>query len=178
MIAIIVSLVQVTSLQQSSWDSEGAAGGRQWTYQTCTEFGWYQSSDVPDSSWGDIIPVSFFENMCKDIFGPKFTLDLLNKGIKVLMLCQCSILTKIYQATNTEYGGLDIAVSNVVFVHGSIDPWHAMGVIQSNRTEAPAIYIEGEIKLIKYILVFTSPHSQARPTAPTCTQPQTQIRRN
>ena len=53
-----------------------------------------------------------------------------------------------YQATNTEYGGLDIAVSNVVFVHGSIDPWHAMGVIQSNRTEAPAIYIEGEIKIL------------------------------
>jgi len=119
---------EVTSLQQSSWDSEGANGGRQWTYQTCTEFGWYQSSDVPDSSWGDIIPVAFFENMCKDIFGPKFTLDLLNKGI---------------QATNTEYGGLDIAISNVVFVHGSIDPWHAMGIIQSNRTKSPAIYIEG-----------------------------------
>ena len=57
------------------------------------------------------------------------------------------ILTKVYQATNTEYGGLDIAVSNVVFVHGSIDPWHAMGIIQSNRTKSPAIYIEGEIQL-------------------------------
>ena len=73
----------MTSLQQSSWDSEGAAGGRQWTYQTCTEFGWYQSSDVPDASWGNIIPVAFFENMCKDIFGPKFILELLNKGIQV-----------------------------------------------------------------------------------------------
>ena len=52
-----------------------------------------------------------------------------------------------YQATNTEYGGLDIRVSNVVFVHGSIDPWHAMGIIQSNRTKSPAIYIQGEIKL-------------------------------
>ena len=51
-----------------------------------------------------------------------------------------------YQATNTEYGGLDIRVSNVVFVHGSIDPWHAMGIIQSNITKSPAIYIEGEIK--------------------------------
>ena len=51
-----------------------------------------------------------------------------------------------YQATNTEYGGLDIRVSNVVFVHGSIDPWHAMGIIQSNRTKSPAIYIEGDIK--------------------------------
>merc|ERR1712172_223130 len=118
----------IQELSEVSWDSEAGEGGRQWTYQTCTEFGWYQSSDVPDAPWGDIIPVDFFENMCKDIFGPKFTLELLNKGI---------------QATNTEYGGLDIAISNVVFVHGSIDPWHAMGIIQSNRTKSPAIYIEG-----------------------------------
>ena len=54
-------------------------------------------------------------------------------------------MTRTDQATNTEYGGLDIAVTNVVFVHGSIDPWHAMGIIQSNRTKSPAIYIEGEI---------------------------------
>ena len=25
--------------------SEAGAGGRQWIYQTCTEFGWYQSSN-------------------------------------------------------------------------------------------------------------------------------------
>ena len=55
-------------------------------------------------------------------------------------------MTRTDQATNTEYGGLDIAVTNVVFVHGSIDPWHAMGIIQSNRTKSPAIYIEGEIQ--------------------------------
>ena len=61
------------------------------------------------------------------------------------MLNKCHILTRTDQATNTEYGGLDIAVSNVVFVHGSIDPWHAMGIIQSNRTKSPAIYIEGGI---------------------------------
>ena len=61
------------------------------------------------------------------------------------MLNKCQLLTRSDQATNTEYGGLDIAVSNVVFVHGSIDPWHAMGIIQSNRTKSPAIYIEGEI---------------------------------
>ena len=66
------------SLQGTSWDSEAAMGGRQWTYQTCTEFGWYQSSDT--LAWGDIIPVEFFETMCQDVFGPKFTLELLNKG--------------------------------------------------------------------------------------------------
>merc|ERR1712098_982516 len=92
---------EVKSLRETGWDSEAAAGGRQWIYQTCTEFGWYQSSDTPDQSWGSIIPVSFFEKMCQDVYGPKFTLDLLKRGIR---------------ATNIEYGGLDIQVSNVVFM--------------------------------------------------------------
>ena len=37
----------------------GIQGGRQWTYQTCTEFGWYQSSDTPSRTWGNIIPVRY-----------------------------------------------------------------------------------------------------------------------
>ena len=121
---------QVRSLQDSSWDSEAAAGGRQWTYQTCTEFGWYQSSDSPaETGWGRVIPVQLFERMCRDVFGPKFTPQLLARGIA---------------ATNAEYGGRDISVEKVVFVHGSIDPWHAMGIVQSDREAAPAIYIEGD----------------------------------
>ena len=38
---------------------------------------------------------------------------------------------------------MDIEVSNVVFVHGSIDPWHAMGITSSSCQSAPALYIEG-----------------------------------
>ena len=121
---------QVRSLQDSSWDSAAAAGGRQGTYQTCTEFGWYQSSDSPaETGWGRVIPVQLFERMCRDVFGPKFTPQLLGRGIA---------------ATNAEYGGRDISVEKVVFVHGSIDPWHAMGIVQSDRDAAPAIYIEGD----------------------------------
>jgi len=120
---------EVRSLQDSSWDSAAAAGGRQWTYQTCTEFGWYQSSDSPaETGWGRVIPVQLFERMCRDVFGPKFTPELLARGVA---------------ATNAEYGGRDISVESVVFVHGSIDPWHAMGIVQSDREAAPAIYIEG-----------------------------------
>ena len=45
--------------------------------------------------------------------------------------------------TNTEYGNLNITVSNVVFVHGSLDPWHALGITSSVSPSAPAILIEG-----------------------------------
>lgn len=41
------------------------------------------------------------------------------------------------------YGGLDIQGNNIVFVHGSIDPWHALGITKTKENLAPAIYIKG-----------------------------------
>lgn len=114
----------VEDLKATDWNSSAAAGGRQWTYQTCTEFGWYQSSDQPSHIYGDSFPLAYWVNQCTDVFGPRFNQDLLEKGIA---------------ATNVEYGAKGIEVSNVVFVHGSIDPWHAMGVTDSPAT----IFING-----------------------------------
>ena len=81
-----------------------------------------------DHGFGDVFPLDFFVRMCSDVFGPKFNLDLLKRGI---------------QLTNTEYGGLKTSVTNVVFVHGSLDPWHALGITQDLSPSAPAILIEG-----------------------------------
>ena len=33
-------------------DYKTAAGYRQWVYQTCTEFGWFDSSDQPGHPYG------------------------------------------------------------------------------------------------------------------------------
>ena len=30
----------IKQLKETSWNSEAGVGGRQWLYQTCTEFGW------------------------------------------------------------------------------------------------------------------------------------------
>ena len=38
---------------------EYGSGYRQWIYQTCTEFGWYQSSDQPGHPYGTKFPVDF-----------------------------------------------------------------------------------------------------------------------
>lgn len=120
----------VDMLRNTSWESEDAEGGRQWTYQTCTEFGFYQTSDYEPHIFGDQFPVDFFIKQCSDIFGSIYDEQFLNGAV---------------DRTNTYYGGLDIEVSNVVFVHGSIDPWHALGIIKTIDEEAPAIYIEGKI---------------------------------
>ena len=66
--------------------------------------------------------------MCSDVFGAKFDLELLKKGISL---------------TTREYGGLKMSVTKVVFVHGSLDPWHALGITQDLSASAPAILIEG-----------------------------------
>ena len=39
------------------------------------------------------------------------------------------MLQRAVEQSNIEYGGFNPSVSNVVFVHGSVDPWHAMGVL-------------------------------------------------
>ena len=60
--------------------------------------------------YSDQFPVEYFIDMCTDIFGPKFSRAMIEDAMA---------------ATNVEYGGQWLAVTNVVFVQGSIDPWHA-----------------------------------------------------
>merc|ERR1719370_1886660 len=101
-------------LTNTDWTA-GGIGWRQWTWQTCTEFGWYQTTNQESSVYGGSLPLDFFERWCKDAFGEDFTHEMLANNVA---------------NTNIEYGGFQPSVSNVVFVHGSIDPWHAMGVLE------------------------------------------------
>ncbi|XP_065208219.1 putative serine protease K12H4.7 [Planococcus citri] len=108
-----------------------ADNGRQWMYQICTEFGWYQTTNKSTSdSLGADSPVEYFIKQCEDIFGPNFN-DLL--------------LKRVVNETNTFYGGLKINVGNIVFIHGSIDPWHSIGITRAEIPNAPykTIYIKG-----------------------------------
>merc|ERR1711953_1587644 len=78
--------------------------------------------------YGSSLPLEFFEQWCADAFGADLTHDMLERSIA---------------QTNIEYGGFTPAVSNVVFVHGSVDPWHAMGVLEDLTPHATSIYITG-----------------------------------
>lgn len=100
----------------------------QWTYQTCNEFGFYQTSNDKAKMFGDRFPLVFFVKQCTDIYGKQFDADTLSNSI---------------DSTNTEYGALHPNTTNVLYVHGSIDPWHALGLIDTNNPALPTIYIEG-----------------------------------
>jgi len=125
----------VGQLQQADYNDPpnrvpGDVGNRPWFYQTCTEFGWYQSSSQKSHPFGSTFPLGLFTKMCSDVFGEKFTPELLERGI---------------ENTLREYGGRDLvsSVTNVAFVHGSLDPWHALGITHSANQLSPAILIPG-----------------------------------
>ena len=109
-------------------DDASMLSGRQWTYQTCSEFGYYQTSDFQKQPFGHHFPLEFFIKQCQDIYDPKFNAELILHGIN---------------RTNTNYGGYGIKVTNVVFPNGSIDPWHALGIVKDLSPDATAIFIQG-----------------------------------
>lgn len=118
----------VEEMKNTSLSSSVSSGGRQWTYQTCTEFGFYQTSNTVDSVFGDKFDLDFFVKQCVDIYGTDFNNETLDNSIK---------------RTNVYYGALNPQTTNVIYVHGSIDPWHALGLISSEDSQLPTIYIKG-----------------------------------
>ncbi|XP_017778056.1 PREDICTED: putative serine protease K12H4.7 [Nicrophorus vespilloides] len=101
---------------------------RQWYYQTCTEYGYYQTTTSNNQPFGKTFPLSLYHNICKDLFGKKFNVDLLQRGIN---------------RTNIINGGYKLEVTNVVSVHGTVDPWHAVGLKHDLNENAPVFIVNG-----------------------------------
>jgi len=91
---------------------------RLWRYQTCTEFGYFRSSNSPDQPFGNFFPVELFSQQCVDLFGRSFDRGFVEGGVA---------------KTNNLYGDTDIRASNVVFVNGRLDPWHSLGVLKETE---------------------------------------------
>ena len=67
--------------------------------------------------------------MCQEVFGDIFTQEYIEEMV---------------DGTNDYYGAKNLDVQNVVFVHGSVDPWHSMGRITDLNENSPAILIPGK----------------------------------
>jgi len=98
-------------------------GARQWTYQTCTEFGYFQSTDSPNQPFGNMVPLSFYTNICRDAFGFNW-------------------LPRINE-TNDYYGGKHPVGSRVLFVNGGLDPWSSLSITKSISPDLIALFIPG-----------------------------------
>ncbi|XP_026320197.1 putative serine protease K12H4.7 [Hyposmocoma kahamanoa] len=94
-----------------------------WIYQTCTEFGYYQSTNSDAHPFTRNIPADLYYKMCLGMFGHEFNEERINAGVL---------------NTNKLYNGLTPNVTHVVFVNGDMDPWHRLGVLEDVSYEAPA----------------------------------------
>jgi thymus-specific serine protease len=94
----------------TAWDT------RQWKWQKCNEFGWFHSTTGAGSALAAFTALTATQlgpRICAEAFGlPNST-------------------EPNTQRTNTMYGDRSIQATNVVFVHGSMDPWHALGLVNA-----------------------------------------------
>jgi len=100
--------------------------GRQWTYQTCREFGYFQSCEPQTNCmFSPLETVTYYTNMCNTLFA-----------------MNAADVTNNILATNAYYGGTNpVGASNIVFVNGLIDPWHALSITQTISNSLPAVFI-------------------------------------
>ena len=101
---------------------------RQWYYQTCTEFGYYQTTNSNNSVFGSLFPLHYYTDMCTDLYGNYYNNDFLN--------------TRIVR-TNLMYGGVRPDLVKVIFTNGDVDPWHKLSVLKDLNAYSPAILIKG-----------------------------------
>lgn len=104
------------------------AAGRAWTYQTCVEYGYYQTGASANQPFSKAISLGWYLKQCKDIFN----IDAFNKSFPFPNV----------EWTNTNYGSTKISDMKTILPNGSIDPWSVLGVLPDIAV-GPAIFIKG-----------------------------------
>jgi len=94
---------------------------RQWLYMSCNEFGYFQTTTGPNQPFRgfNAVDIEFagFQtcksnfNVSDDYSGPRAN----SAGL----------------AANTEYGARALKGTNITIPNGSMDPWHALGIINT-----------------------------------------------
>lgn len=85
---------------------------RPWFYQTCNEYGWYQSSRSSNQPFGSKFPATLYIELCKDVFSSKYGSSQIEANVA---------------QTNVDFGGMEPNVENVYMTHGELDPWNPIG---------------------------------------------------
>jgi len=123
------------SCSESSYDSGLAdlenidpkspvAAGRAWYWQTCTEFGYYQTGESSKSLFSPKITLDYFLGMCEAAFG----------------ITKVEVQANV-EWTNEYYGARNISATRIMFTNGMVDPWHALGITKS--TDLPTVLMAG-----------------------------------
>ena len=79
---------------------------RQWSYQTCSEFGWFQ------------VPSDSFLPLRSPAIGPIYWSEFCQRVFGVTIPVHPNVDT-----VNSKFGGMNITGSNIVFMTANEDPW-------------------------------------------------------
>eukprot|EP01033_Poteriospumella_lacustris_P014875 gene14875-10635_t len=101
---------------------------RSWLYQTCTEWGFYQTCEVGSECpyTQGLHNIDSDLDLCKTSFG----------------IASEDVYAQIANA-QAIYGGRDIQSSRIFFVNGEIDPWHANSVLTPPNVQEPTLWVKG-----------------------------------
>eukprot|EP00349_Pseudokeronopsis_sp_Brazil_P002104 CAMPEP_0202960332 /NCGR_PEP_ID=MMETSP1396-20130829/4474_1 /ASSEMBLY_ACC=CAM_ASM_000872 /TAXON_ID= /ORGANISM="Pseudokeronopsis sp., Strain Brazil" /LENGTH=144 /DNA_ID=CAMNT_0049679475 /DNA_START=937 /DNA_END=1368 /DNA_ORIENTATION=+ len=86
---------------------------RQWTYQYCTQYGFFQVPDHTNPMRSNLLTLPFWNSYCLRIF-PGFKKTQADR-------------------VESEFGGFNIKGTNTFFVNGSEDPWRWAGMSASDE---------------------------------------------
>jgi hypothetical protein len=104
----------VKQLQNTSW---GESMDRQWTWQTCNEFGFFQTAGSVESPFHPLasaLDLQYYRTLCQDAYGLSHAQNF-------------SVPTGF---TNSYYGARSLGASRVVLPDGSVDPWHSLALTE------------------------------------------------
>lgn len=111
-----ISLTMQGAESENPADYDDGVGARQWFYQSCTEYGYWQNanSDRSKSTRSKLINLDYHRNVCRRLFGmttPANTNYINNQFYQPLF----SPSTK-----------------NIFFTNGSVDPWSTLSMTVGN----------------------------------------------
>lgn len=84
---------------------------RVWMYQTCTEYGYFQTAPKNNPVRSKEITMEYYQELCNYAFDNTTHLDT--------------------DATNARFGGLNSYATDVMFTNGQKDPWSRLGITNS-----------------------------------------------
>uniref|UniRef100_A0AC34F090 Uncharacterized protein n=1 Tax=Panagrolaimus sp. ES5 TaxID=591445 RepID=A0AC34F090_9BILA len=105
---------------------------RSWVWQTCNEFGFYQSTDstlVTGNFTGADIPVDYYVQQCAAVYDASLN--------NATVYANVDKTNKYYLGQN-KYNGTRVSLPN-----GTNDPWHVLGVLKATNSKNYPVIIDG-----------------------------------
>ncbi|XP_046563132.1 thymus-specific serine protease-like [Haliotis rubra] len=111
-----------------NYSDKNVLSGRQWRYQKCTQTGLFTPTYANNQPFGQAVSEEYFLKGCEGYFGHEFNRSLILKGHEDLI---------------TNYAGLDVKNTNIVYSQGSFDPFYKYGFRTDPNPGAHVVVING-----------------------------------